>query len=87
MAHTKEDDRARQIRLFTQMICDALSLAKTMASRSSDTFDGDEALVLFAKVRDAIDGFTESHPAMVALRQAGIPPSMMRRDPSLKRMG
>jgi hypothetical protein len=75
MAATTADDRARQIRLFTQMICDALSMAKTLAARSSDNFDGDDALFLFAQARDAIESFTSSDPAMVALRKAGIPPS------------
>lgn len=72
------DEHAKDISALVSATRDVLNAAASVAGRGIDHFNGTEACVLFANLRDAILTLRDDAPAMKALTSAAIPPSMLR---------
>lgn len=74
-----EDEVERHVRTLRWAVKDALQAASCIASRASETFDGNAAALLFDNVRKAIAEL-DRHPAMVALASASVLRELNRKD-------
>jgi len=71
---TQMDALALELRTWNAAIRTVLDSASSVAQRAQDMYGGRPAIFLFENVRAAIVKFTDTDPAMVALREAGLEP-------------
>lgn len=60
---TEADAKARQIAVLTWAVHDTLQAAETIANRAGEQFLGEEALILFERLRQAIGELRRPRPA------------------------
>lgn len=72
------NEHARLIRAFTAAMEDALRAAGSIAHRAGDTMNGEPGTMEFYAAATAIGEFSD-HPAMLALKSIGVPPSLKGR--------
>jgi hypothetical protein len=69
------EEEAARIRVFHRMASDVLATAQGLCHRASEAMDGSQGAVLFHDLARAL-GELDDHPAMKAVRWAGISPAL-----------